>query len=118
MGTTQPHYIGNAEPRVERDTLGKLGRPATTVGALDSVGLPASRVLARVLSAAEVVAGSVAAIAGGWIAPSAGSRRVLVAASSAAFAVFLVLALRRGAAVSTCGASVVPTSRRPGRIWP
>ncbi len=77
--------------------LPKFARPATTVGALRSVGLPASSAVVRMLSAAEVVVGSVAAVAGGRVASA------LVAASYAAFTIFLVLALRRDGAVSSCG---------------
>lgn len=75
----------------------KLVRPLTTVGALRSVGLPASSSLVRMLATAEVVIGVTAVAVGGRVAVA------LVAASYAAFTAFLVRALRRGGAVSSCG---------------
>lgn len=75
----------------------KLARPVTTVGALRSVGLPASGVLVRLLAAAEVCVGVLALVVGGRVAVG------LVAASYAVFIAFLVRALRHGGAVSSCG---------------
>jgi hypothetical protein len=75
----------------------KLVRPLTTVGALRSVGIPASAALVRCLAAGEVAVGAGAVARGGRV------MAVLVAASYAVFAAFLVVALRRGGAVSSCG---------------
>lgn len=75
----------------------KLARPEPTVGALRSVGLPASRIVAQVLGTVELVVGSAALVLGG--APIAW----LVAASYLGFAGFVVIALRTGGAVASCG---------------
>ena len=75
----------------------KLARPEPTMGALRSVGLPSSRLVALALGTGEVLIGSIALIVGGaavaW----------LVAASYLGFAGFVVVALRKGGAVASCG---------------
>lgn len=75
----------------------KLLDPTMTVGALRALRLPASPVLVRLGSAAELVLGVAAVAIGGpvlWWA---------VAASYVAFAAFVVAALRSGTMIGTCG---------------
>ena len=75
----------------------KLLDPTMTVGALRSMGLPASPLLVRIGSALELALG-VAAIAVGGAALWWG-----VAVSYVLFAAFVVVALRRGTMIGTCG---------------
>jgi hypothetical protein len=75
----------------------KLVRPEPTVGALKSIGLPGGRTSALALGLFEVVVGAVAIVFGGPIAATA------VAISYAGFAGFVVLALRKGGAIASCG---------------
>ena len=75
----------------------KVVRPVNTLGALRSVGVRVSPVTVRLFGGLEASLG---------IATLATGARVLaalVAASYAAFSVFLVIALRSGGAVSSCG---------------
>lgn len=76
---------------------GKLRRPADTVRALRSLGLPGSAPLVRALGAGELVL-AVAV----WLAPS---RPVLalLALAYASFAVFVAAALRRRTPLQSCG---------------
>jgi hypothetical protein len=76
---------------------GKLVRPASTANALGQLGLPRSTALVRLLGAGEL-----ALAAAVLLAPS---RPVLalLAAAYLGFAAFVVLALRRGTALSSCG---------------
>lgn len=76
---------------------GKVRRPAGTVGALRSVGLPVGRPAIRLMGTGEMALGLVA-IAVGGVVPTA-----LVGLSYVGFAGFLVVALRRGGAISSCG---------------
>ena len=76
---------------------GKVRRPVGTVGALTSVGLRVSRAAVRLLGAVEIALG-LAAIAVGGVVPTA-----LVGLSYLGFTGFLVLALRKGGALSSCG---------------
>ena len=76
---------------------GKLARPASTANALGQLGLPRSTALVRLLGAGEL-----ALAAAVLLAPS---RPVLalLAAAYLGFAGFVVLALRSGTALSSCG---------------
>src|SRR4051812_18932335 len=76
---------------------GKVRRPAATVGALRSVGVRVGRPAIRVLGGAETVLG-LTAIAVGGVVPTA-----LVGLSYLGFTGFLVVALRTGGALSSCG---------------
>lgn len=75
----------------------KLVDPTMTVGALRALGLPASAGSVRVGSAAELMLGVTAIVVGGpplwW----------LVVASYAVFSVVVVLALRKGTMIGSCG---------------
>lgn len=75
----------------------KVCDPLSTVRALRSVRLPASRGAVRLLGVVEVAVGAAAVLLGGPL-PA-----VLVAVHYTAFAGFIVLALRRGGAVASCG---------------
>ena len=75
----------------------KLRRPDSTVGALRSVGLPASATGARVLGAGEVALGTAAALAGHPVLLA------LVAAAYTAFTAFVARALATGGSVASCG---------------
>lgn len=70
---------------------------APTVGALRALGLRAPSELVRVLGAGEVGIGAAALLFDSRVVAA------LVAASYAAFAGFVVLALRRGTMVGSCG---------------
>ena len=75
----------------------KLVDPTMTVGALRALRVPSSSVLVRAGSAAELVLGVAAITIGGtavWWA---------VAASYLAFGAFVVVALRKGTMIGTCG---------------
>jgi hypothetical protein len=75
----------------------KVLDPSMTVGALHALRLPSSRVLVRLGAGAEMVLGIAAITVGGPVAWA------LVALSYAAFAVFVVAALRQGTAIGSCG---------------
>jgi hypothetical protein len=75
----------------------KVISPVNTVGALRSVDLRVSPVSVRVFGAAESLLGLATLVSG------ASALAALVALSYAAFSVFLVVALRSGGAVSSCG---------------
>jgi hypothetical protein len=79
----------------------KAWKPGDTANALRSVGLHlhrrAARGAVRVLGAAEAVVGVLALITGNPITCA------LVAASYLAFAGFVVVALRNGSAIASCG---------------
>lgn len=75
----------------------KVVRPATTVGALRQMGLPASPTLVRVGAFAEL------AVAAGALAGAGRIFAALLAASYVAFTAFVVAALRRGVPLSSCG---------------
>ena len=75
----------------------KLVDPAPLVRALRSVGLPAPRLAVRAGAAGEVALG-VAAAATGSVLAAAG-----VALSYAAFTVFVLVVLRRGGVLASCG---------------
>jgi Methylamine utilisation protein MauE len=77
--------------------VAKTRRPADTANALRAAGIPANRALVRVGALAEAGVAAWALIAPG---PLTGA---LVAAAYAIFAVFVVLALKRGWALSSCG---------------
>ena len=75
----------------------KVADPANTVGALRALHLRSSPALVRCGAAAEAVIGAAAILVGGaflW---------ALVAASYAAFAGFVVAALRAGTMIGSCG---------------
>lgn len=75
----------------------KLIDPLPLVRALRSAGLPASGPLVRVGAAAELLLGLLAAATGAR--PAAAG----VALSYAAFAAFVLVALRRGGVLASCG---------------
>jgi hypothetical protein len=75
----------------------KAVSPLSTVRALRSAGLPATRLLVRAFGAGEVLVAVAAWVIAGPVPP------VLVALSYAGFAGFVLLARRRGASVSSCG---------------
>jgi hypothetical protein len=75
----------------------KVVDPTMTVGALRALRLPSSPGLVRSGALAEVVIGVLAVAVGGPVWWS------LVAASYLAFAAFVVVALRAGAMVGSCG---------------
>ena len=75
----------------------KLLDPTMTVGALRSLRLPASSLLVRVGSAAELALGIAAITVGGTIVWG------LVALSYLAFAAFVLAALRSGTMIGSCG---------------
>lgn len=77
--------------------VGKVRRPASTVGALKSVGVHVGRSAVQLLGGAEVILG-MTAIGLGGVVPTA-----LVGLSYLGFTGFLVVALRKGGAVSACG---------------
>src|SRR5690606_2375362 len=71
--------------------------PSRTAGALGALGLPAGPMVVRMGAAGEAVLGAVALVVGGRV-PAA-----LVGVSFAAFAIFVVVAMRSGHPVGTCG---------------
>jgi hypothetical protein len=75
----------------------KVVRPADTARALRSVGRPVPVVLVRLGGAAEAGLGVVALVAGGRVTSA------LVAASYLGFTGFVLLALRTGGVLSSCG---------------
>ena len=75
----------------------KAARPGPTVGALRALRLPNGPWLVRVLGAVEVGAGATA------LAFDSRAAAALVAASYAAFAGFVIVALRRGTMIGSCG---------------
>ena len=75
----------------------KFRRPTPTATALGSVGLPRSIALVRALGAGEVV------IALGAVTVGHVVFALLVGLSYLAFAAFVLLALTRGGAISSCG---------------
>jgi hypothetical protein len=77
--------------------IGKVRRPAATVGALKSVGFSVGRRTVRALGVAEVVLG-ITAIAPGGPLPAA-----LLGLAYLTFTGFVILALRSGGALSSCG---------------
>jgi hypothetical protein len=75
----------------------KVLRPHDTRRALASVGLPTPAIAVRLGGLAEVVIGAAAILQGGHLADA------LVAASYLAFTGFVVIALRKGGVVASCG---------------
>ena len=75
----------------------KFRRPAPTATALGSAGLPRSIVLVRAFGAGEVL------VALGALTVGHAAFALLVALAYLAFAAFVVLALARGGALSSCG---------------
>ena len=75
----------------------KVVDPALAVGALRSVGARVPPVAVRAMGAVEAALGLATLLIGGRVLAG------LVAASYAGFTAFLVVALRRGGAVSSCG---------------
>jgi hypothetical protein len=76
---------------------GKVRRPAGAAGALTSVGIRVGRPVIRAMGAAEVALG-VTALAVGGVVPT-----LLVGLSYIGFTGFVVVALRTGGALSSCG---------------
>ncbi len=77
--------------------VGKVRRPSYTVGALTSVGVRSRSRSVRALGVAEMAIGMGAFVGSGPV-PCA-----LVGLSYLGFTGFLILALRKGGAVSSCG---------------
>lgn len=75
----------------------KLSDPGDTTRALRSVGLPGNDLLVRTLAGAEVAIGAAVIAFGGPLSSG------LLALLYVAFAGFVLLALRRGGSVSSCG---------------
>jgi uncharacterized membrane protein YphA (DoxX/SURF4 family) len=75
----------------------KVVDPTMTVGALRALGLPSKPLLVRAGALAEALIGVLAIVVGGAVWWS------LVAASYLAFGAFVVVALRAGAMVGSCG---------------
>lgn len=75
----------------------KVVEPANTVGALRSIGIRVPSAAIRLFGAAEAALGVATLITGARILAA------LVALSYAVFSGFLVVALRAGGAVSSCG---------------
>jgi hypothetical protein len=71
--------------------------PVNTVGALRSIGVRLPPVIIRAFGAVETALGVATLVTGARLLAA------LVALSYAAFSVFLVVALRAGGAVSSCG---------------
>ena len=80
----------------------KVLRPANTSHALRSLGLPASPFLVRLLAVAEIGVAVGALAVGGRLA------WLLVAGAYLGFTCFVVLAMSRGGAVSSCGCFGAP----------
>lgn len=77
--------------------LPKLKDPLPLVRALRSVSLPASRLLVRVIAGGEVLVGTGALVLPGRVSAA------LLALAYAAFTGFVLLALRRGGVLGSCG---------------
>jgi len=75
----------------------KFRRPGPTANALGGVGLPASVGFVRIFGAIEVAVGAGALTSGHPVFA------LLVGVSYVAFAAFVLLALARGGAISSCG---------------
>ena len=75
----------------------KVLRPASTIGALRAMHLPASAAVVRAIGLTEMAAGLVAVLADAWVGPAS------VATVYAAFVLFVAAALRRGTYLQTCG---------------
>jgi hypothetical protein len=89
----------------------KVVDPARTVGALAALGLPVSPTVVRVGAAGEAVLGAVTLVVGGRV-PA-----VLVGVSFAAFASFVLAALRSGRPIGTCGCfGRADTPPRPSHV--
>lgn len=76
---------------------GKVRRPAATRGALRSVGVRASAGVVRALGAVEIALGLLVVIVGGAVPTAA------LGIAYLGFTGFLILALRSGGAISSCG---------------
>ena len=94
-GIAAPFFIASA--LLALAGAAKLTRPEPTAGALKSIGLPGSRLAAQALGLTEVVIGAAALVFGGAVTATA------VAISYLGFAGFVVVALRTGGAVASCG---------------
>jgi hypothetical protein len=85
----------------------KVVHPANTLGALHSVGWRVPAISVRAFGAGEAALGVATLLTGARVLAA------LVAVSYAAFSVFVVVALRSGGAVSSCGcigrADIPPT---------
>lgn len=75
----------------------KVVDPTRTVGALNVMGLPASPLVVRLGAVGEAVLGAAMLVVGGRVFAA------LVGASFAAFAAFVVVALRSGRPIGSCG---------------
>ena len=81
---------------------GKLRRPDDTVRALRALRLPVSPLAVRLLAVTEMAIGMATLVFGGR------TPTLLVAASYLAFAAFVLLAMARRGAVSSCGCFGTP----------
>jgi uncharacterized protein YjeT (DUF2065 family) len=75
----------------------KLVNPHDTRRALGSVGLPVPAVVVRAGGLVEVAIGTLALVQGGTVADG------LVAASYLGFTIFVIVALRSGGVIASCG---------------
>ena len=75
----------------------KTARAGDTVGALHALGISVSPTVVRAAGLAEALLGAAALAIGGPVTAA------LMAASYAGFAVFVMVALARGAPISSCG---------------
>lgn len=89
----------------------KVVEPTRTAGALAALGWPASPALVRAGAAVEAVLGATTLVVGGRILAA------LVGVSFAGFAVFVVVALRSGRPIGTCGCfGRADTPPRPSHV--
>lgn len=89
----------------------KVVDPSRTAGALAALGVPAGPAVVRVGAAVEAVLGAVALVVGGRITAA------LVGVSFAAFGLFVVVALRSGRPIGTCGCfGRADTPPRPSHV--
>jgi hypothetical protein len=87
----------------------KAWSPDTTARALHAAGLPGRRALVRLGGAIEALLGAAAVLSG------APALAVLVGLSYVCFSGFIVLALRRGTPISSCGCFGTPDTP-PNRL--
>lgn len=89
----------------------KVADPSRTAGALGALGLPVGPTVVRAGAGGEAALGAVVLVVGGRV-PAA-----LMAVSFAAFAAFVVVALRSGRPVGTCGCfGRADTPPRPSHV--
>lgn len=92
-----PGLLGAASLLLLVAGAAKTADPSRTAGALTALGWPSSTVAVRAGAVAEAALGALGLLVGGAVVA------LLVAASFAGFALFVVAALRSGTPVGTCG---------------